>query len=236
MSDGASNSQSRRQLNRRKRKYPIRRTRPSNFLGLSNRHVARLRYVQEISLDPTTGGKAYHLFRANCLRDPDYTTAGHQPFGFDNLMLLYDHFTVVGSKISITPVYKLAQSNQNPCYIGIALSDNGNHVAGCSNVEHLLESHGTGGTHITGDYYSPMNPRAAGLPINKHFSARKFFRKQGIVGDSLYRGSTSGSPEELAYFEVFVASVYGNDPGVTYIKVQIDFLAVFTERKNITQS
>jgi hypothetical protein len=81
-----------------------------------------------------------------------------------------------------------------------------------------------------------MNPKSAGLPIKKYFSTRKFFRKKGIVGDSLYRGSATGSPEELAYFEVFVAPVYGNDPGTTYIKVQIDFLAVFTERKNISQS
>ena len=45
-----------------------------------------------------------YRFRANGLYDPDRTGTGHQPFGYDEWSPIYDHFTVVGSRITVYPL------------------------------------------------------------------------------------------------------------------------------------
>ncbi len=64
---------------------------------------ATLLYTDEINLDPGVAGvAAYHSFRANDCFDPDETGVGHQPRGFDQIIPMYEHFTVIGSKMKAT--------------------------------------------------------------------------------------------------------------------------------------
>ena len=36
---------------------------------------------------------------------PDKSSVGHQPMYFDQLQAIYDHFTVINSRIKVTPFY-----------------------------------------------------------------------------------------------------------------------------------
>jgi len=84
----------------------------------------RLRYSTNFSLTAVSGVVSTYVFAANGLFDPDITSTGHQPMGFDQLMLSYNHYCVNRSKImltckntssSATPVVSVcAQANNTP--------------------------------------------------------------------------------------------------------------------------
>lgn len=62
-----------------------------------------LYYEPNLSLSvPITGIPVSYAFTANGLYDPNITGSGHQPMGFDQMMSLYEQYTVVRSSITVT--------------------------------------------------------------------------------------------------------------------------------------
>jgi len=61
----------------------------------------KLRYSTTLTLTATSGVITSYLFTANGLYDPDVTGTGHQPMGFDQLMLSYNHYCVLSSTINV---------------------------------------------------------------------------------------------------------------------------------------
>lgn len=52
---------------------------------------------------PSTGAAAgNYFFSANGVFDPDVTGVGHQPLGFDQMMLFFEQYTVISSSITVT--------------------------------------------------------------------------------------------------------------------------------------
>ena len=90
-----------RKIYRAKRRKPDwrKRTTIQKGLGFSDGQIVKMRYVEEFELNPGLGSVASYVFRANGLYDPNYTGAGHQPYGFDQWMTYYNQFTVLGSKM-----------------------------------------------------------------------------------------------------------------------------------------
>ena len=62
-----------------------------------------LRYSDTITLNPAMGATGHHLWRANSIYDPDYSSAGHQPYGRDILAQIYNHYVVDKSVCTLTP-------------------------------------------------------------------------------------------------------------------------------------
>jgi hypothetical protein len=52
-------------------------------------------------LNSTVGVIAAQVFRANGLFDPDLTGAGHQPYGFDQMVAYYGRWQVVKSRMDV---------------------------------------------------------------------------------------------------------------------------------------
>ena len=91
-------------------------------LGVPDTKWVRLKYVQETSIDTGLASINKIYFRANSLFDPDFTGVGHQPLHYDELNVPYDHYTVYGSKITVT-VINVTGSAQVPGTMGIFLDD-----------------------------------------------------------------------------------------------------------------
>ncbi len=194
--------------------------------------MVKLRYVDSVNLDGGAGGAINQFsIRANGMYDPQVTIGGHKPRGYDQQMVGYDHYTVVGSKIKVTisPAYAQATLiNTLPGAFGVILTDNG--VFNYANPEEVME--GTQGTA----YRTFGYPGNSKVSMSKTFSARKFFGKKYVVGAAEYKGSSGSDPTEQAYFMVWAAGLGGTDPGNLLVTIQVDYIAVLTEPKFIAAS
>ena len=59
-------------------------------------------YEPSFSLTGTAGVISQYVFSANGVYDPNITSTGHQPLGFDTMMLYYEQYTVIESRITVT--------------------------------------------------------------------------------------------------------------------------------------
>lgn len=202
--------------------------------GFPIKKVVRLKYATEFQMNPLSNAIGKYLFRANSCYDPDFSGIGHQPVGFDEWMKIYSHCTVIGSKIKAT-FLNFGTTHLTPGYCGILLSDDGNTLGGTvTNVEHLMETRsGSKAPQIAGLVLGNTNSMTT---CRNSFSARKFFGKKAIVGDSLYRHTDTTNPAELAFYELYFAPIAGGDPGNITVLVQMEFIAVLTEPNTLNQS
>lgn len=72
----------------------------SRTFGFPSTIITKLRYVDTYTLTSTTGSMATQIWRANSLFDPDETGVGHQPLYRDEYAGIYNHYVVLGSKIT----------------------------------------------------------------------------------------------------------------------------------------
>lgn len=228
----------------KKRKYKKRRgrrkrniARPLALSGMPKSKLVRLRYVLMASLNPGAGSKTAISISANDMFNPD-SVSTRQPTGFNQLLGTssttgwYDHFQVVGSKITVTFVEPEANTNVNPAYVGIVLSDNGTRVSSAASISALFESslNTRKQVQIAGRLNAPYQ-----ATLSSTFSQKKFFGTKSL-GVSKYKGTYNSSPSEQAYFEVYAASIAANDPGVLNFIATVDYIALLTEPKQIVES
>jgi len=219
---------------RRRKIYRIRKRRRKTgrkliLGGFPSKKLVRLRYVTEITLNAGQDLYARHNFCANGLYDPDISGVGHQPNNFDRWMTIYNHYTVLGSKIVARYTPNSAPSTNAGSYFGVMLCDDGNQLddvyahGGISNVmEQKLNrtSKFVAGTHVI----------VAPCTVVKKFSAKKFFGKR-TASDDAFEGDASRNPDEQAIFSVYHMAVGGNDPGEINVLVTMEFIALLTEPK-----
>lgn len=193
-------TKSKRNYTRRRRRRPYKRyKRPfsvsQNNNGIARRQIVRMTYIQQISLNPTLGVSATHVFSANGCYDPDITGVGTQPYGFDQWMPFYNHFVVLGSKCSVS-------------FIPTGTGDNGAFIGSIS----LKSSTTSSPTELTRQLEYPQtvyrmcgNSRANnGITLSKNFSAKKFLGRASPLSDPALKGSVSANPTEGAYYHVTV--------------------------------
>lgn len=215
-------------------KRRVRRSRGLPLTGFPNRTIARMRYGHQFTLDATAIAPAKQVYSCNSCYDPDLTGTGHQPRGFDQMMAVYNHCTVIGAKITAR-FMNPGNTNLVPSNVGIAISAGAEFVS-TSTLQDVLENKYVTRPRLAG----PMgltNGGANSVVLTKKFSSKRFFGKKTIVGDALYRHNDSSNPTEQAFFEVFAyPNVSGYNPEALLVEVQIDYICVFTEPKILPAS
>lgn len=188
-----------------------------------------LPYGDKIQLNSGVATSATHVFRANSLFDPDFSGVGHQPLGHDEYVNFYNHYTVIGSKITATFMPTGASSTgQGLC--AIALIANSAGAAG--GVTPLLERKGVVWKTMSGNYGGKFPT------LNHFYSASKFHGVTDPVDNDDLRGEFGvGNPTEGAFFHVVVAGQDDtSNPDAIDVIVKISYIAVLQERKALIQS
>lgn len=180
-----------------------------------------LRFAQNISLNPNVTGVATQVYRANDLYDPDFTGVGNQPRGFDQLMTLYDHFVVIGSKIT---VMMHPDGYTNSMFLAINLKDSS---SADNNQITTLESSFTS--------YGMVSPEGPPITMVQTF-APSFLGRTSPLSDPDLKGSDSSSPNEQAFFHVVWASPAATDEGAAAGIAVIEYTAMLIEPKRPSQS
>lgn len=193
----------------------------SRFM-LGGSQKATLKYHHSGTLLPhTDAALGNYVFYANSLYDPDWTGLGHQPRGFDQMMLFFDHYVVIGAKIRVTI--------HNGDDIGPAVT-----ASLClrddSPIPDVLTIMETPGVQVR-----TLGPNGGGKDIAtlvQTFSAKKFFKRK-VMGDDQLFGTASTNPLEGAFFILHLN--YDNTLGAIAkpceISIDIDYTAIFTEPK-----
>lgn len=184
----------------------------------------KLRYAGYKTLALVSTMNNSQFVRCNSMFDPDETGVGHQPRGFDQFMTLYDHFTVLGARITCTFINR--NTTSLPVIAYVALRDTNVGVSTYNNVMELGSIKTKTLSHPEGDQGSQI--------ISKNYSAKRFFGRSPIGVDSL-QGTAATNPTEGAFFECGIQTLNTNTFNVD-LRYVIDFVAILSEPKQPAES
>lgn len=222
----------RRKYNKRKRTYrkkrQYRRKGPSTVMGpLSNRLKTTMIYHDSFTLDVGAAGTpAIYQFTANGLYDPNITGVGHQPRGFDQLTPLYDHYVVIGCKLTVT-----AQNTDtgNANILAMLVKDN---TTALLSDNDILENRYVKYTTLAPEGSGP-NTKSMTIKVNPN----KFLGRSKPLADSELKGSSSANPFEQCFIQLYAIPMPGAfDTNRLYCRVRIEYTALWIEPKQPAQS
>jgi hypothetical protein len=180
-----------------------------------------------ISVTGAAGIVTNYFYSANGLYDPDITGTGHQPMGFDQLMLLYNQYSVIKSKISVTTY----SGTSSAVRAGVYLSPD---TTSITDPIRLMEN-GLIRSVVVEGLLAPGYIKT----ISTNCDVALYFGRQtedDVVVDKTLGGSAAANPTEQVYFAIthwnaFAASTYTN-----YMDVVVEYDAVFWEPRKLTVS
>jgi len=168
----------------------------------------------------TTAGA--YVYSANGLFDPNVTGTGHQPMGFDQLMPMYDHYTVMGAKITVN----WDNASGVGIFGAIQISDSPTPLTAPGQiVENGVITYGT----ITSSVQNKCQMVAT-------VGIEKFMGRPGILTEDDFRGSVAANPVEQVYFIIYAWQVAGLSSVPVNFDVLIEYAVTLTEPKRLTQS
>lgn len=215
---------------RSKKRTGVFRPQSTLAVGFPKTTAVKLRYVESRTINGGVGSIGSINYRANSCFDPYQSGVGHQPSGFDQWSLFYNHYVVVGSKCKATFSLTGTTASGGISVCGVYLSDDATYSA---DVNTLMEqSH----TKKAKSYYSVE----AGKPVTvtKGFSTKKFFNVTNVTDNISRLGAyITANPTENAYFVVFNGNANGTiDPPDVTVLVEIEYIVIFSEPKELPQS
>lgn len=183
----------RKTYTRRVRKYrgPIFKTVQPSTMFIQHK------YVDQGTLDVATIPVTYS-FIANGMYDPNITGTGHQPMGFDQMKIFYNHYVVHKAHIKVT-FWAESSGDNYGCICGIKLSDDATIPA---NLTTIIEQNKP---FIKWKY---LRDDAAKDPnvcvVKQKFNAAKYFGRVDIQDNGQDLGAAVGAnPTEQAMFTLF---------------------------------
>lgn len=189
------------------------------------RYRCMLRYTDEFQITSTSGAVGSYIFSANGLFDPNITSTGHQPAGFDQMMVSYEHYTVLRSRAVVT-----FQNGTAAVLPQVALS----HRAANSAVTtwgQVLEDGLVKFTKLYG-----FNVKGSMQTMNLSADIAKFGGVDDLLDNPYYRGDIAANPTEQSYYHVQAVDNTLGSTCTVYCTIVIEYDAVFKEPRTLTQS
>jgi len=209
-------------VKKRARRYPVNGTvgKPRPF---PTRMVVTLRYCETISLTSALTNIANFNFCCNSIYDPNLTGTGHQPYGHDTYASIYNQYTVLSSKIKVSPTRATSASSLT---YGVGIEDT------------IVSSTGTTSLWAERPTYTALSNQAYAMngckPITKYWNRAKRFPHEDI-----YRALSApfgANPSEIEVFNVVVEDPSGTALGTVYCFVEIEYTCEVYELKDLGSS
>lgn len=214
----------------RKRQRTVRRTysgATSSKLPLSLDHTllrakqdATLRYHETISINPgVLGNPGYYAFRVNNLYDINYSGAGHQPRGYDQLMAMYKYIAVKEAQIEMW----FSPTDGAPIVASLSADSKPDQLTDAPGRNEMFEAktavYGyTGGVSSDGPGYVTLRVKPWQLQGNK-------------ISDVDYKHMETTAPNVNTYINCRVAPLDTSDVGACKCIVRITLHVQLTEPK-----
>jgi hypothetical protein len=188
---------------------------------------ATLKYSTFFAVNPGTGTCGVQVFSANGLYDPDITSAGHQPSGFDELITLYDHGVVTHSSIEVhfNPGTIICVYGVNPTSSASAAYSDPNGYREQAHCKWDLAN-----SYIT----------SGGLKeiiLHNKMDVARFLGVRDLLDGREYASDSTANPDEGAFWQVWAAANDGaSDPGAINGQAVITYEVTFVEPRSFTGS
>ncbi len=186
-------------------------------------------YELGFSLTGTAGVITQYAFSANGLYDPNVTGTGHQPLGFDTMMLYYEQYTVLRSRITI----RMVGNGSQAAVVSLCLAPDTTALALPDVMEnglcttHVVDGRGNGG-YGTGTRIGRLD---LACDVAKYFGRRT--AKELLDDPNLY-GTVSSNPTEQVYF---IVNMWGfgtfSDNTNVICEATIEYIATFWEPRKV---
>lgn len=222
---------------------------PRDKLGFATSMVSTLRYSTRVEFTPTGITTQALTFRANDMYDPEAAVGGGQPRGFDQMMELYNNYTVTDSKIMVNWMYEGYDGPSTKATLG-------NYIQGKADIDDCpalspvicgimrsADGYGSGvdvQRQMERDRTSwvVLTPNSGAKVSTAKAQLSDFFGKQDLVAADGYSGTANAGPDNQAVFHVWAARGSNDYPADT-VKVvafiTMEFRATFTEPKPLQE-
>jgi len=194
-------------------------------------------YEQDIKISHATGALQSYFFSTNGLYDPNVSGTGHQPVGFDQLMLFFEQYCVYRSRIRV--LFNCTSAPADAGFgvsVAIALSPD---AVLLSDTRRLVEN-----GLVKVQWLAPVLASSAGSRNHcememacdnmKYFGRNQNPKEYALDTDVC--GNAGANPLEQAYFGLHM---WGNPSGETstvYITVFMEFDVLFQEPRKVALS
>lgn len=196
--------------------------------GFPEKVICTHKYSEQSAFTPATGVIQSYHYKANGLFDPTVAIGGHQPYWYDQLSAIYQHYVVMGSKIKLTVVdYDTTTANGNvPMVYGVYVNDNTTTTPASYTA---LQECSKGSTK--------WKPAGSGSPgtVTCKYSAKKMFGNS-ILANSNLKGSAGADPVEDVSFTIWGYNAHGATTANLIFNVDIEYIVMWFERKDVAGS
>lgn len=198
---------------RRKRRY-VPRPIP---LAVSEYKLVRMKYSEETSLN-VTSTPLHITYAANDISECRVGSAGTQAMGHDQWSTFYTNYTVLGSRIKVrylgSGVTVLCAINKS--VDGAVLTSN----------QQIREQKGCISTYQN---YQQANDAV----LRSNFSTKKMFSVADVKDNHELSAAFNASPTAKGYYDVYVGNAAGNDPATQWFIVDIEYIVMMRDVKQL---
>lgn len=185
------------------------------------------RYCSLVNLAYSIGTIPIVTFSANGLYDPDITYTGHQPMYFDQMSALYNHFSVISSRITMKGS-ALTNGGVITSVVGITNDDNANVTY--VNSAFLVEDNTK---HSAWAITGGINGAVVNLRSNwKH---RDVFGGN-LLANTQNQGTSSANPAEQSYYNIWLEATDRSTTCNFQAMVEIEYDTIWTEPIDVPAS
>ncbi len=167
-----------------------------------------------------SSARGRYQFTCNGMFDPNFTGTGHQPLYYDQMMQLYNHYTVISSRAIVT----VADSVNRQIQLAFYVDDDTNAE---NNAEYAAER--PGAESFFGYLAQDQNTKLA-----QSWNAKATFGGNPLSQEKL-QGTAGANPTELSYYTLVAYDLALNDSAI-YFSIKIEYTAVLDEFVTVTAS
>lgn len=209
-----------------KKKGRKRRSRVPPPIGFPLKRLVRLKYSDTIRLDPGLSTADFSTFHCNSLFDPDYSGGGHQPRAMDQWGVFYKKYTVLSSKITVKVFGPTTFEDIGTLAWGI-----------CKTTENVMPANSwveiAEQPTLFGKYAMTADSVSRNHSMTRYFSLKKDLNRNPTDD---YSALFTANPAKMMNYIVWCISPNGLDGAGVDFTVNIEYIAMLTDLKDIPQS
>lgn len=192
-------------------------------LGFPAKLLTRIRYHDTEVLASTTGSIAKYYYRLNSTFDPDVTGAGHQPMFRDTFASIYDHYSVVSTKVTV----KFANTSTVSYHTGVLIDDDG---STSTNIDTLCED-----TQGQTEMLPPLSGSLSSHTYHVRWDCEKYLGINPFASET-YKTATGSNPAEESQLAIWAVPTDGSSSASVVVTVMLEYTVLWTELASPSQS